>query len=373
MTNDERTVHEGFMRRALELAQGGRFGAHPNPLVGAVVVREGALVGEGFHARYGGPHAEIGALRQAGERARGADLYVTLEPCRHYGKTPPCTKAVIEAGVARVFVGTEDPHRELSGGGAAILREAGIEAIEGVLEEECKFLIRAFTKRIRTGMPWVTQKSAISLDGKVASRTGHSRWISCGDSRRRVHEKRAEVDAIITGRGTVRIDDPMLSVRLEGRAQVQPRRIVLDPDGRTAPRSRIAQSAFDQPVTLVVSDRLPEDKVKTWEALGVHVLRLPCPGRIFAWKDLLSWCGSQPMNEVLIEAGPGLTGSAFDAHAVDSVMVFIAPKIVGGVEAPGAVGGLGVETLDRAVRLVRVNLQPVGPDFLYTADVEYPE
>jgi len=363
-----------FMRRAIELADRGRFGVHPNPRVGAVVVRGGEIIGEGYHARFGGPHAEVEALRAAGEGARGAEIYVTLEPCRHYGKTPPCTKALIEAGVARVTFGARDPHVEVSGGGAEELRAARIDVRTGLLAAECERLIRTFTKRVRLGMPWVTLKSAMTLDGKVATHSGASRWITSKDSRRIVHEKRAQVDAILTGLGTVLADDPMLNVRLEGERDLRsPHRIVLDPEGRLPSDCRMVQSAGRQRTTLVISNRLPKDRRKRFVEQGLDLLPLPCRANVFDWEDLLRWCGGRPMNEVLIEAGPNLVGGAFDARIVDSVMVFIAPKVIGGEKAPGVVGGLGVETMEQAARLVNVTIQPAGPDFLYEADVEYPE
>jgi len=363
-----------FMRRAIELADRGRFGVHPNPRVGAVVVQDGEIIGEGYHARFGGPHAEVEALRAAGEGARGAELYVTLEPCRHYGKTPPCTKALIEAGVTRVSFGARDPHVKVSGGGAEDLSAAGIDVRMGLLASECERLIRTFTKRVRLGMPWVTLKSAMTLDGKVATHSGASRWITSKASRRVVHEKRAEVDAIMTGLGTVLADDPMLNVRLEGEGDFRsPHRIVLDPEGQLPSDCRIAQSAGRQRTTLVVSNQLPKERWKRFQEQGLDLLPLPCRANAFDWKDLLRWCGDLPMNEVLIEAGPNLVGGAFDARIVDGVMFFIAPKVIGGEKAPGVVGGLGVETMEQAARLVNVTIQRVGPDFLYEGDVEYPE
>jgi len=366
-------VLESYMRRALDLAEQGRFGTHPNPMVGAVVVRGGEVVGEGFHAEFGGPHAEVEALRQAGEKARGADLYVTLEPCRHWGKTPPCTKAVIEAGVARVILGVEDPNLEVSGGGVAEIQAAGIEVEGGILSEACRRLIRTFAKRVRTGLPWVTLKVAMTLDGKVATHTGASRWISSETSRQVVHTRRAEVDGIITGVGTVQADDPQLNVRLERPGLRSPRRIVLDPEGQLPLGSRIARSAKEQPTTVVVADRHPEGRFEAFTALGAEILRLPCEAEGFRWEDLLRWCGSRPMNEVMIEAGPQLVGSALDARAIDSVMFFVAPKLFGGAEALSVTGGLGVETPSQAARLKEWEVKSVGPDLLIEADTEYPD
>jgi len=361
------------MRRALELAERGRFGAHPNPMVGAVVVRGDEVVGEGYHAEFGGPHAEVVALREAGRRARGADLYVTLEPCRHWGKTPPCTQAIVEAGVGRVIIGVEDPHLELSGGGAAELQSAGVEVCTGILGEPCRRLVRAFEKRVCRGMPWVTLKVAMTLDGKVATRTRASRWISGEAAREVVHARRAEVDGIITGVGTVLNDDPGLNVRLDQPGLRSPHRMVLDPEGQFPAESKIARSAKEQPTTLVVADHHAADRFEVLEALGVEILRLPCGDAGFCWETVLRWCGERTMNEVLIEAGPYLVGSAFDARAIDSVMVFVAPKLFGGADAPGVIGGLGARTPLEAARLVDWQIEPVGPDLLIRADVEYPD
>jgi diaminohydroxyphosphoribosylaminopyrimidine deaminase / 5-amino-6-(5-phosphoribosylamino)uracil reductase len=359
------------MRRAIELGWQGRFGAHPNPMVGAVVVRDGVIVGEGFHETFGQAHAEPIALEQAGEAARGADLYVTLEPCRHQGKTPPCTQAIIKAGIGRVIIGIMDPDSSLSGGGAKDLEEAGIVVETGLLAGQCRQLCRTFLHRVETGKPWVTLKAAMSLDGKVATHTGSSRWITDAVSRIRVHEKRAEVDAVLTGLGTVVADDPMLNVRIEGKNFRSPCRMVLDPEAQTPIKSKMVQTAREQRTVLLVSERIPEEVSRDFEEQGVEVLRLAYGRHGFEWGALLQWCGQQGMNEVMIEAGPYLAGSAFDAGAINGVMFFIAPKLIGGMKSPGVLGGLGVETVGRAAELVNWKISHYGPDLLVEAEVGY--
>jgi diaminohydroxyphosphoribosylaminopyrimidine deaminase/5-amino-6-(5-phosphoribosylamino)uracil reductase len=328
-----------WMAQALALAERGRGYVEPNPLVGAVVVRDGRLVGEGWHRRYGEAHAEINALAVAGEAARGATLYVTLEPCCHFGKTPPCTDAIIRAGITRVVAAMGDPFPRVAGKGAELLRQAGIAVEVGLCGGEAYWLNRAYAKLLGSGRPYVHAKWAMTLDGKIATRTGDSKWISNEASRRRVHELRGRMDAIVVGVGTVLADDPLLTARPPGPRW--PVRVVLDHRGRTPTTSKLAQSAGEIP-TWIVTDGEPAPQLA---ALGCTVLNLP---NVDA---LLDEMGRRRMTNVLVEGGPEVLGSFFDATAIDEFHVFIAPRLAGGAGAKSPIGGRGVEFMKEALPL----------------------
>lgn len=353
MTNSE------IMRHALNLAERGRGHVEPNPMVGAVVVREGVIVGEGWHQRFGGPHAEIEALNKAGPAARGATLFVTLEPCCHHGKTPPCTDAVLRAGIARVIVAMPDPFPRVDGRGIDILRSAGVTVEIGVEESLARRLNRPYLKRLRTGCPWVIAKWAMTLDGKIATRTGHSQWISGPASRALVHERRGQVDAIMVGAGTVRADDPQLTAR--GDPDVLPPRIatrVIVTTGNLPLAClrdvQILRTHEQAPVLVVTPEVVPDANranLRAWERTGCEVLALPTSeGRIDV-KALLVELGRRQMTNLLVEGGAGLLGTLRDAGEIDEVMVFIAPVLVGGEKAPSPMAGLGVETIGAGLRL----------------------
>lgn len=361
-----------LMGRALALAALGEGRTRPNPPVGAVVARDGAVVGEGFHAAAGGPHAEVVALAAAGEAARGATLYVTLEPCAHHGRTPPCTEAILAAGVARVVAAVSDPDPRVAGGGLDALRRAGVAVALGTLAEEAGELIAPFARHAASGRPLVTAKYAMTLDGRIATRTGHARWITGPAARRRAHALRDAADAVLVGAGTVRADDPRLTVRhgVRGRAPRQPLRVVLDGRGGLSASARV----FDADLpgrTVLATTADPPPHAARLEARGVEVVRLPAAadGRVDLGA-LLDWLGARDVMSLLVEGGSAVLGAFFAAGLVDRVVAFVAPKIVGGAGAPGPVGGDGgVRRMPEAVVLGGVRTQRVGDDLMVTGRV----
>jgi diaminohydroxyphosphoribosylaminopyrimidine deaminase/5-amino-6-(5-phosphoribosylamino)uracil reductase len=348
-----------WMKRALELAERGRGFVEPNPLVGALVVREGQSVGEGWHRRFGEAHAEVNALAAAGEAARGATLYVTLEPCCHYGKTPPCTDAVLRAGIRRVVAALPDPFPQVAGRGAEILRAAGVEVEFGPGATEARRQNAPYRKLLATGRPYVHAKWAMTLDGKIATRTGDSRWVSNEASRRRVHALRGRMDAIIAGIGTVLADDPRLTARPPGpRTAV---RVVLDSRGRLPATSLLATTAGAVPVLMVTADEGEEER-RALQVLGCEWLRLPAEGGRPAVTALLEELGRRKMTNVLVEGGAEVLGSFRDAGEVDEVHVFIAPRLAGGVAAKTPIGGHGVEKIAEALPLAAWEVEMVEGD-----------
>ncbi|QDU19242.1 bifunctional diaminohydroxyphosphoribosylaminopyrimidine deaminase/5-amino-6-(5-phosphoribosylamino)uracil reductase RibD [Urbifossiella limnaea] len=348
------------MRHALALAARGRGAVEPNPMVGAVVLdAAGAVVGEGWHQRFGGPHAEVHALAAAGERARGGTLVVTLEPCCHQGKTPPCTDAVLAAGVARVVAAMADPFPRVAGGGLARLRDAGVVVEVGVSEAEARRLNAAYLKLLATGRPWVHLKWAMSLDGKTATRAGDSQWISGPESRQRVHELRGVVDAIVVGRGTVEADDPALTARPPGPRA--PTRVVLTAAGRLPDRCRLRDTARAVPV-LVFTAAGNEGRIAGWAEEGAEVVALPAGEGGLSVDAVLAELGRRRMTHVLVEGGAAVHGAFLDAGAADELHVFVAPLLIGGAAAPGATGGRGVEKLVAALRLGEMTAAPSGAD-----------
>ena len=338
------------MRHALALAEKGRGFVEPNPMVGAVVLDSaGQLVGEGSHQKFGGPHAEVFALAAAGERARGGTLVVTLEPCCHYGKTPPCTDAVLKAGIARVVVAMADPFPKVAGGGLAILRGAGVEVHVGLCEAEALELNAPYLKLLRTGRPWVHAKWAMTLDGKIATRTGDSKWISGEESRKRVHELRGRVDAIVVGRGTVIADDPLLTARPAG-ARVAAR-VVLSSSGQLPERCQLRATAREVPVIVytanAASSAAGPRTARNWSRSDDGTMTLDA---------VLADLGQRRFTNVLIEGGAGVFGSMLDEQLADEFHVYIAPKVVGGSGAPSPIAGTGVARMADALALERSHL-----------------
>ena len=359
---------EQFMQQALELARRGLGRTSPNPAVGAVVVSGGEVVGSGFHPAAGMPHAEIYALRDAGQRARGADLYVTLEPCSHMGKTPPCADAIIRAGVARVFVGCQDPNLKVHGAGLARLNAAGIATHCGVLEEECRRLIAPFAQWMRTGRPLVTLKAALTLDGWLATASGDSRWISNEMSRLRVHQLRNEVDAIMVGAGTVLKDDPLLTTRLpEGGHDAL--RVIVDRDLETPETARLFHSSSEAGTLILTSERASEERAGRLRAQGAEVVRLADVGDALDMTAVLMQLGRRGVQHVLVEGGSRLNASLWRAGLVNRLMLFIAPKILGGGDGVPLFAGVGVPRMAEALPLSRVRMTPVEDDVLIEGDV----
>jgi diaminohydroxyphosphoribosylaminopyrimidine deaminase/5-amino-6-(5-phosphoribosylamino)uracil reductase len=323
-----------------------------------VVVRAGSSVGEGWHRRYGGPHAEAHALEAAGDWARGATLYVTLEPCCHHGKTPPCTDAVLRAGVARVVAAMADPFPQVSGQGVALLRAAGVEVVVGLCEAEARRLNAPYLKLLARGRPYVHAKWAMTLDGKIATRTGDSKWISNESSRRIAHLLRGRVDAVVVGAGTALHDDPLLTARPPGPRVAT--RVVLDSTGRLPLEGRLVQTAREAPTLLATTGRLEAERRRLYEERGVEVLELPGPNPEVA--ALLDELGRRRFTNVLVEGGGAVLGSFLDAGEIDELHVFIAPRLAGGAAAPGPLLGIGVETIGAAQQVAEWSVRDVDGD-----------
>jgi diaminohydroxyphosphoribosylaminopyrimidine deaminase/5-amino-6-(5-phosphoribosylamino)uracil reductase len=356
------------LARAVDLARRGIGRVTPNPNVGAVVVLDDEVVGEGWHEQFGGPHAEVVALRAAGESARGATLYVSLEPCAHHGKTPPCTEAIVEAGIARVVVASDDPSEKASGRGLGILRDEGIDVVvaDGELAARARLDNQAFRKHSRTGRPWVLFKSAMTLDGKVATPTGDSKWISGESSRRMAHEWRAAVDAVAVGVGTAIADDPQLTARIDGVSR-QPRRIVFDSTARLPLDGQLLAAAGEVPLTVVVSRAASRHAVHALEAAGADVLIASGEHEPARVRSALSQLGDEGITAILLEGGPHLAGAFFDAGEIDEVRLFLAPLLVGGRAARDPLEGQGVEKIAEATRALTMTCQPVDGDILVSA------
>jgi diaminohydroxyphosphoribosylaminopyrimidine deaminase/5-amino-6-(5-phosphoribosylamino)uracil reductase len=364
--------HEHYMRMALELARKGAGRVSPNPMVGAVVVRGRRVAGAGFHRAFGTAHAEVHALRRAGRAAQGADLYVTLEPCSHYGKTPPCVDAVIASGIKRVFIGQIDPNPVVRGRGIRRLRAAGIEVTAGILKAECAALNAAFSKHITTGLPLVTLKAAMTLDGRIATRTGDSKWISCARSRALVHRMRAEVDAVMVGIGTVIADNPRLNVRL-GRARPRdPVRIVVDTRLRIDPGCNLLQPALACGTLIVTGHRAARSrKADLLRSLGAEVLGCALRGRRVDLAAAMSALGKRGIGHIMLEGGAALIGEALRCRIVDRVMLFYAPKLLGASDGVPMAAGRGPALMNDSAALVGMSVRTVGSDCLVEGRLDY--
>jgi diaminohydroxyphosphoribosylaminopyrimidine deaminase/5-amino-6-(5-phosphoribosylamino)uracil reductase len=362
---------ERFMDEALALAERGRGRTSPNPMVGAVIVRDNEVVGRGWHPAAGEPHAEIFALREAGERARGATLYVTLEPCNHHGRTPPCTEAIIAAGIRRVVAGMEDPNPKVAGGGFTRLREAGIEVTTGVREAACQRLNEVFITWITTGMPFVTLKIAASLDGRIATRSGHSHWITGAAAREQVHRLRDEHDAVLIGIGTLLKDNPRLTTRLPGGGR-NPYRVIVDSRLRTPLHANIfgADGRERLIIFTAVKDR---QQIAPYQERSLAVLHAPDTGNgILDLKSVMRQLAARDICSVMIEGGAEVGGSAMDAGIVHKICFFYAPRIIGGRGAVGMLGGTGSTTMHEAINVIEVEINRFGPDFCITGYVSRP-
>jgi len=346
-----------FMREAIQVAQRGVGCVHPNPLVGAVLVRRGRIVGRGAHLYFGGPHAEVEAIRAAGKRSVGATLYVTLEPCGHYGKTPPCSDAILRSGVKRVVIGASDPHPLVRGHGVRALLAARIKVTPGVLSDECEKLNLDYRHWVRLRMPYVVGKIAQTLDGKVAPEKGSSRWITSEESRRFAHELRARCDAILVGVNTVIQDDPELTARRLGQPSLEPLKVVLDHQLRTPRRAKL----FSSGKVLIFTTQDPA-KCKRLADLA-EIVRVPRRGNHSDWRAILKDLGRRGIVSLLIEGGPTVLGTAMAQNVVRELFCFVAPKILGGRSA-GSVGNVGAQTLKQAKLLKRLHAWPLGPDWL---------
>lgn len=415
LKKEERNIHEDYMRRALELARKGAGRVNPNPLVGCVVVKDGRIVSEDYHHEIGGFHAERNALLHCpDEDAAGADLYVTLEPCCHTGKTPPCTDIILEKKIGRVFVGAGDPNPKVAGKGIQILRDHGVEVFTGILEEECLDLNAVFFHYITTRTPYVIAKFAETLDGKIATVTGDSRWISSEEARQQTHEDRNRYSAILVGIGTVLTDDPLLTTRLtaEQKARLSgfsgrnPVRVICDSHLRIPLDSRLVKTANEVRTIVACVQRdscgsrissaqldgcgqrdscgsgissayseeeaALEKKKADLLAAGVDIIGTPAVDGQVDLKFLMAELGKRGIDSVLIEGGGEIHAAAFEAGIVNAVQAYIAPKIVGGCAAKSPVGGTGIQRLADAVQLAVKKVERIGPDILVTADVVKP-
>ncbi|MCA8914195.1 MAG: bifunctional diaminohydroxyphosphoribosylaminopyrimidine deaminase/5-amino-6-(5-phosphoribosylamino)uracil reductase RibD [Planctomycetes bacterium] len=362
-----------FMWRALELARRGQPYVAPNPMVGAVIVKDGQIVGEGFHEEFGGAHAEANAIRMAGDKAKGATMYVSLEPCceAYDGKkTPPCVPQIAAAGLSRVVVAVQDPHPKVAGNGIKALAAAGIDVAVGECLDEAAELNAAFFLHVRRGRPLVTAKWAMTFDGKIATRTGDARWISSEASRREVHYDRGCTGALIVGTGTVERDDPQLTAR--GDVGRQPLRVVIDRDLRIGMDRSLVKTAGDFPVFIYCSEDAPEEKQKQLEAAGVYLILLPSQGGQLRWMEILHDLGDRGVTSAIIEGGGGLFATAFQERAIDRVKIYLAPKIFGGESATTPVEGPGIPDVERAITFDNVKTRTVGPDVVIEGNVVYP-
>ncbi len=347
-----------YMEQALRLAPRARGCVEPNPMVGCVIVADGCVVGQGLHEFHGGPHAEANALNAAGDLAAGATLYVTLEPCSTFGKTPPCCDAIIRAGVARVVIGAPDPLQD----GAAKLRAAGVEVAEGVLGEDCRQINRPFYKYAFRKQSYLIAKWAMSLDGRIATPQGHSQWISGAASRELVHSWRSEVDVIAVGVGTVMKDDPLLTARAP--AARNPIRLVLDSNARTPLNSRLLATLPETPVWIACCDDAPPDHINALRKAGATILTLPRRNGRLDLAALPALLASRQVTNVLLEGGGTVLGSAFADGLIDEVRIFVAPIVIGGSEALSPVLGPGVAEITDALKLSGVREQRIGDDIL---------
>jgi diaminohydroxyphosphoribosylaminopyrimidine deaminase/5-amino-6-(5-phosphoribosylamino)uracil reductase len=358
---------EAYMERAIELARRGSGLVSPNPMVGAVVVSDGAIVGEGSHEGPGLAHAEVVALDRAGERARGATLFTSLEPCDHYGRTPPCTDAIVRAGIARVVSATRDPNPVVDGQGVRSLRARGVEVVEGIREAESLRLNAGFAKHVRTGMPFVIWKAAASLDGKVAARDGSSRWITGEAARADVHRLRAWADAIVVGAGTALADDPELTVRDPDYRGRPPLRVLVDARGRVGPSGDLFD---DQAPTLVATTELASMKARdAWREAGAEVLVMETDGEGVGLTALMGDLGKRDLQGVLLEGGPTLAWSAVEEGLVDMIVLYLSPKLLGGRDAPTVLDGRGFAPIGQALPMRIRSVERVGEDLRVEADV----
>jgi diaminohydroxyphosphoribosylaminopyrimidine deaminase/5-amino-6-(5-phosphoribosylamino)uracil reductase len=356
------------LQRAIELAGTARGHTSPNPLVGAVVVKGGDVIGEGYHERAGRPHAERHALSACSDDPAGATLYVSLEPCCHEGRTPPCTDAIIEARIARVVVASDDPTQKAAGRGLGILRDEGIdvEVVDGEVGQAARLLNQPFRKHARTGRPLVIFKSAMTLDGKVATRTGDSQWISGEASRARAHRWRAESDAVAVGIHTAINDDPLLTARVDGVGE-QPARVVFDSEASLPLDSQLVRSSADVPVILVCSRAAKRTATDALRNAGVDVIVATGENEAARVGDALTQLGSREIQQVLLEGGPHLAGVFLEAGEIDEARMFIAPLLAGGRDAKSAIEAEGIEEIDNAIRAVHTDFERIDDDVLITA------
>ena len=352
------------MQIALDLATKGEGFTSPNPIVGAVVVKDNEVVGSGYHKAVGGPHAEVNAIDAAGESAKGATLYVTLEPCNHTGRTPPCTLKILEAGIIRVVFAMKDPNPKVTGSGAEFLKKQGIHVKSGVCTERAEKQNEAFSKYVRTGRPFVIVKCASTLDGRIATRTGDSKWISGEKSRRFVHRLRHAVDAIMVGVNTVQMDDPSLTTRLPGMRGKDPVRIILDTHLSIDPDARVLQQISTSETILVAGRGIDQDKIAALEKTGVRVIESSLKNDVIDMYSLMERLGDMQITSLLIEGGSRIIASAFGARIVDKLLFFYAPKILGGDDGVPICSGPGAQLMNQCIGVGDVSVHRFDDDVL---------
>ena len=368
MTMDDQT----FMGMAIDLAAQGRGFTSPNPMVGAVIVKDGSVVGRGFHRAAGEAHAEVNAIADAGALARGSSIYVNLEPCNHTGRTPPCTERILAAGISRAVIAMQDPNPDVKGGGASYLRERGLEVVLGLCREEAEKLNEAFVRFVTAKRPFVIAKCAATLDGRIATRTGDSKWISCEESRRFVHGLRHSVDAIMVGSGTVKADDPSLTVRLDDTERRDPTRIILSSDLSIAENAKVLRLDSDSDTILVTADSVPAGRKARLERGNVRTIQAPLKDGLIDLDLLMGQLGSMGISSLLIEGGSRVLASAFSSGIVDKIIFFYAPKILGGSDGKPICSGTGPELLSGSIPVRDISVRRFGDDVMIEGYVARP-
>ncbi len=358
---------EKYMAMAIELAKKGYGYTAPNPVVGAVIVKDGCMIGQGYHEKYGEPHAERNALASCTQSPKGATIYVTLEPCCHHGKQPPCTEAILQAGISRVVTGSGDPNPLVGGKGIQILKDHGIQVREHVMKEKCDALNQAFFHYIQTGRPYVTMKYAMTIDGKIAAYTGASKWVTGEEARHHVHEQRKKNTAIMVGIGTVLADDPMLNCRIEGGRD--PVRIICDTHLKMPVTSKIVKTAKDIP-TIIACCTADEELQRPYREAGCKILLTEKKMNHIDLEQLMEQLGKEKIDSILLEGGGTLNWAALNAGIVQKIQAYIAPKIFGGTTAKTPVEGIGVEVPDQAFLIKNRTIRLLGEDLLVEGDVE---
>jgi diaminohydroxyphosphoribosylaminopyrimidine deaminase / 5-amino-6-(5-phosphoribosylamino)uracil reductase len=360
-------IHERYMKRVLELAKLGWGRTNPNPLVGALIVKNGEVIAEGYHKAVGQAHAEVNAINNAKQDISGSTMYVNLEPCSHYGRTPPCVKAICEAGIKEVVISMADPNPRVSGQGVRILREKGISVIEGVLEVEAKKLNEIFIKYITYKKPFVIMKAAMTVDGKTATVCGDSKWISGKCSREYVHHMRDRMASVMVGIDTVLEDNPLLTTRLEGREGKDPVRIVADSKGRIPVNSNIIKTKSSAGIVLATTTEIDKEKENILLDMGVNIIKTGSSGGLVDLQQLMDELYRMEIDSVLLEGGGTLNASALSSGIVDKIMFFIAPEIIGGKDAKTPVEGKGIEYVRNAIKLRDIKITHFDNDILYEA------
>jgi len=362
-------AHEKYMALALELAEKGRGKVEPNPMGGAVVVKDGGIVGRGYHQVFGGAHAEIYAIHEGGMNCRGATLYISMEPCAHYGKTAPCVDAIIQAGIKTVVAAVIDPNPITSGKGIQKLKEAGVEVVVGVMEVQAKRLNVPFFKLIQKGLPYVTVKWAMSIDGKIATHTGESRWITCEESRKYVHKIRGQMDGILVGINTVMRDDPLLTCRIEGGRN--PKRIVIDSNALLPINSRLLNTINKGEIIVAVSKNAQLSRMEKLEQLGCKIVQTKDMNGHVDLKELFQRLGEMKLTNILVEGGSRVITSVIEGHLADRVMVFVAPVIIGGEGAKSPVLGTGINKISEAEEIDEIEIKRFSNDIVIEGALKY--